>query len=150
MSATKADTRAIAAKLAAISPKARAIVDDAIVSGTAKLWSAVRLRLAGTLSDGIRQDAAISADGAAGRVYSDFSVPYARIREYGGRIDIPELVPHGAKVLAFPYEGRLVFAARVKAHSETIPARPYMRPALADFAPPFLAELRATLAEATA
>lgn len=45
--------------------------------------------------------------------------PYAAIQEFGGTI-----TPKKAKMLAFEIKGELVFA-----HSVTIPARPYLRPA---------------------
>ena len=48
------------------------------------------------------------------------NVVYAAIHEFGGTI-----VPRSARFLVFPFEGRLVFARRV-----TIPARPYLGPAI--------------------
>ncbi len=66
-----------------------------------------------------------------GTVSTDPSVEaYARIQEYGGRVNIPEIVPRRAQALHFTIGGRSVFAKRVRAHSVTIPERSYMRSSL--------------------
>jgi phage gpG-like protein len=153
MIAVRTDTKAAQARLAAVAPRVTARVAEKVAAGAAALRDAVRRNLSGEvlnarsgrLRDSIRVETENSAAGSRARIVSD--VPYARIQEYGGRIDIPEIEPVAAKVLAFPFEGRLVFAAHVKAHAVQIPARPYMRAALDEFARSFKAELAAAIAE---
>lgn len=88
---------------------------------------------------GLTDSGDVISDGAA----SDASVDYARIHEYGGRINVPEIVPKSAKALAFNYGGKMVFAMHAAAHVVNMPARPYMRPSLAEMAPSFIDALRA-------
>lgn len=71
-----------------------------------------------------------TSDAIQGTVSTDPSVPYARIQEYGGTINIPEIVPKRAKALHFVIGGRSVFAKRVRAHSVNIPERSFMRVSL--------------------
>lgn len=54
-------------------------------------------------------------------------LPYAAIHQYGGAIRIPEIVPRkGAALRWLGPSGEAIFARRVKAHTVTIPARPYL------------------------
>jgi len=146
------DTDAARARLETIAPKVAVRMADAVSEGAEALRDAVRGKLSGdvlnvrsgTLRDSIR----IETDGEGARIVSD--APYARIQEYGGRIEIPEIAPVAAKVLAFPFAGKLVFAAHTKAHAVEIPARPYMRPALDDFAASFRAQIADAVAEVLA
>ncbi len=68
------------------------------------------------------------------------NVEYAATQEFGATIDIPEIRPRNKKALAFAWpgapagmrpgkSGKFVFA-KVAAHTVTIPAQPYLRPAL--------------------
>lgn len=68
------------------------------------------------------------------------NVEYARAQEEGMTIDIPEIAPKTKKALAFPWPAGpshlkkkgtdIVILKKVKAHKVTIPAHPYLRPAL--------------------
>lgn len=68
------------------------------------------------------------------------NVEYAAAQEFGATIDIPEIRPRNKKALAFAWPGappgmapgkggKFVFA-KVAAHTVTVPAHPYLRPAL--------------------
>jgi predicted secreted Zn-dependent protease len=47
---------------------------------------------------------------------SDGSAPYARIQDYGGRVNIRQASPEAAKAMALEYHGRLLFAKGAAAH----------------------------------
>jgi phage gpG-like protein len=149
MVSIKVDSRAAEAKLKTLVPKARAGAATAVTDNTAKLLDTVRRKLSGEmlqarsgrLRDSIRSEIVSSAAGASGRVFSD--APYARIQEYGGRIEIPAIAPVSARALAFEYAGRLVFAAHARAHGVEIPEHGFMRSALAEIAPLFRNDLAA-------
>lgn len=133
----------------------RARVRETFAAGADALLGLVRTNLSGAvlrsktgaLRDSVRAELSEDASGFAARVWSDGSVPYARIQEYGGRIAIPETLPSHAKALAFVYGGRMVFARRVQAHIVDVPERSYMRTSLAEFAPAFLDDVRKVAAE---
>ena len=112
----------------------------------AKLSGAVLASRSGALRASLRTEVEEDDSGFAARVWSDGSVPYARIQEYGGRIALPEIRAVNAKALAFAYGGRLVFARRTRAHAVRIPERSFMRTSLAEFAPGF-AEKMASVAD---
>jgi phage gpG-like protein len=65
-----------------------------------------------------------------GKVAFGSDVVYAAIHEFGGTVQIPELVPVKAKALRFMVGGKEVFARRVKAHAVTIPERAPLRTSL--------------------
>jgi phage gpG-like protein len=67
-----------------------------------------------------------------GSVASSGDVKYAAIHEYGGTINIPEIVPVKAKALHFLSAGADVFAKRTRAHTVTMPERSFMRSSLKD------------------
>lgn len=133
----------------------RARVRENFAAGADALLGLVRTNLSGAvlrpgsgaLRDSVRAEMSEDASGFAARVWSDGSVPYARIQEYGGRIAVPEILPNRAKALAFVYGGRMVFAKSARAHVVDIPERSYMRTALAEFAPAFLEGVRKVAAE---
>ena len=54
-------------------------------------------------------------------------VPYAKIHEYGGIVNIPEIQPKNARALHFVSGGADIYAARTQAHAVTIPERSFMR-----------------------
>lgn len=149
---TEIDARAVEARLARLAPDLRVRAARLVEEAAASLQDAVKAKLSdealnvrsGRLRDSIAVE---TADGAA-KVFSD--APYARIQEYGGRIEIPEIVPVAAKVLAFMYDGKLVFARHVAAHAVEIPPRPYMAPALDEFADRFIANVSAAINEVIA
>jgi hypothetical protein len=104
----------------------------------------------GKLLRSIRAEVSDDAEVISARVFSDGSVPYAQIQEYGGRVSIPAVSAVIAKAMAFAYEGRLVFARSVAAHVVDIPERSYMRSSLDEFAWTFVDEINAAVAGATA
>jgi len=111
---------------------------DALLSFVCDKLSGDVLRpKSGTLRASIRAEVGEDAGGFAARVWSTGSLSYARIQEYGGRIEIPAIVPKTAGALAFAYGGRMVFAKRARAHGVQLPERSYMRTSLAEFAPLF-------------
>ena len=73
------------------------------------------------------------------------NVEYAAIQEFGGTIDLPRIYPKTKQALAFDWPnapaglkpskgGKYVFKS-VAGHSVTIPAQPYLRPALRESEP---------------
>lgn len=119
-------------------------------SAAASLLAIVRMKLSGevlrpksgALRASLRAAVAEDSAGLAGRVWSEGSLPYARIQEFGGRIMVPELAAQSTMALAFVYGGKLVFAKRVRAHAVEIPERSYMRSSLADFSSAFVDDIR--------
>lgn len=150
------DAMAAIAKLEALKDRLRTDVREAVEDGASALASRVQTKLSGevlqarsgALRDSIMAEVSEDAPGVGARVSSD--APYARVHEYGGRINIPEIVPRNAKALAFEYGGRLVFAKRTAAHVVTMPERSFMRSALAEFAPVLIDDIRKVVAEAIA
>lgn len=89
-----------------------------------------------------------TAEAISGTVSVDRSVPYARIQEYGGTVQIPEIVPKRAKALHWMSGGSNVFAMRVRAHPVTIPARSFMRVSLEEQKLSIIEGLKGAVAEA--
>lgn len=58
-------------------------------------------------------------------------IPYAAIQEFGGRTSPHVIRPRVAEALHFVMNGKDVFARSVNHPGSNIPARPYLRPALA-------------------
>jgi phage gpG-like protein len=77
------------------------------------------------------------------RLFSRGDVKYAAIQEFGGRTTPHDIVPNKAKALAFLGKGGLTFAKVVHHPGSTIPARPFMRPALSEMGPMIASELKA-------
>ena len=79
------------------------------------------------------------------------SVPYAAIHEYGGAVANPGGTPYmivdGGRVL-FLKKGDPRGIGTTKAHSITIPARPYLAPALAQFEKQALPTIQQNIADA--
>ncbi len=155
---TRTDTGAAIAKLDALKERLRATARNAVEDGGNRLLSAVREKLSGdvlnsrsgALLRSLRMEIAGNTDGFSACVFSDGSVPYARIQEYGGRLNIPAIAPVHARALAFAWNGRLVFANHTAAHVVDIPERSYMRTSLAELADTFADDLQHGIAEATA
>ena len=146
MIALETDTTAAVARLGRLAPAVRACAADVVAREGQALLDAARANLrGGPLSESLRLEVRDTGQGAEAGIASDLA--YARITEYGGRIAMPETAPVAAKVLAFPYQGKLVFAAHARARDVVIPARPYLAPALAAIAPEFAGELRAALGD---
>lgn len=150
MISAKVDIRAAAEKLESWRSALHARVGESVVEGAKTLLDLVRAKVSGevlhassgALGVSLRAEVCEAADGFAARVWSDGSVAYARIQEYGGRIALPAIAARNAKALSFVYGGRMVFAKRVAAHVIDIPEHAYMRASLAEFAPVFLDGIR--------
>ena len=128
---------ALLAKAAQLAEQLRAhVVQD-------KLSGQVLQTKTGALRDSIEAD--VAGDGAqvSVRLYSRGEVRYAAIQEYGGHTPAHDIVPDKGKALAFLAGGRQVFARIVHHPGSTIPARPFMGPALSDMAAKISDELKA-------
>lgn len=66
------------------------------------------------------------------KVYSDSTVKYGAIHEYGGRTSPHDIFPKRGGVLAFTMGGKQVFASVVHHPGSIMPERSFMRTALAD------------------
>lgn len=146
----------VIATLDRLVPKATQGIRVAVTANTVRMLGYVQRRLSGEVLNvrtGRLRRAAfdrIEDGGSAvsGVVAMSSDVPYARIHEFGGRIQIPEIVPVKANALRFEYGGRVIFAKRTKAHPVDIPERPYMRPSLKEVSGRFLADMQAVANQA--
>jgi hypothetical protein len=126
------------ARLDALGERLRAATRGAVEAAAGGLLSLAREKLSGdvlnirsgALLDSLRRETVEESGRIVASVYTDGRLPYARMQEYGGRIDIPAGAPVHANALALAYEGRLVFAKSTAAHTVTIPERSYMRTSL--------------------
>jgi hypothetical protein len=143
-----------AARFGALGETIRGSVRDAVSTSAQKLAALVRSKLSGDvlnvrsglLLHSICAEMTEDADGAHARVFSDGSVPYARIQEYGGRLNIPAINVSGTRVLAFSYNGRMVFTKHTAAHVVEIPERSYMRSSLDEFRSEFTGNIQQAVA----
>ena len=145
MTTVSIDTKAAEAQLDGLAASAAARAGDVVAQNGADLLAAVQARLPAQLGDSVRLTVSASDAGAVASITSD--APYARLREFGGRIAVPEIVPVAAKVLAFAYKGKLVFARHTKPHEINMPAHPSLAPALDEIAPQFRADLSDAVSE---
>ena len=103
-------------------------------------------------SGALRASIAAEVDDQAGqviaRVFSAGDIKYAAIQEYGGRTAPHDIVPDKAKALAFLAGGAPVFAKIVHHPGSQIPARSYLRSALADMGDQIIAEFTAATLDA--
>lgn len=108
-----------------------------------KLSGQVLQTKTGVLRDSI--EAEVTGDGTqvSVRLFSQGEVRYAAIQEYGGHTPAHDIVPNKGEALAFLAGGRRVFARIVHHPGSTIPARPFMGPALNDMAAQITDELKA-------
>lgn len=149
MFAAKLDTRAVTGKLLAAQAAAAERVAVVIEQSAQAVAELAREKLSGEVLNSrtgrLKGSIAASASDMTGRITADAS--YARIQEYGGRIEVPEIVPKAAKALVFEYEGKLVFAKHAAAHAVLIPERSYLRSALAESAQGFVDNVRKVVTE---
>lgn len=110
-----------------------------------KLSGQVLNRVTGNLRASIHSEFQDTGDQIIGRVYSDGTVKYGAIHEYGGIINIPDIYPVKAQALHFFAGGKEIFAKHVKAHQVNMPERSFMRSALADQRDAIIAALRAAI-----
>ncbi|MGD0867882.1 MAG: hypothetical protein ABSA49_20290 [Rhizomicrobium sp.] len=147
------DAARAAAKLAALPDKVRTGVRQAVQAGALSLLSKAQQKVSGDVlqvrsgsllsslrETGLSESADAISDGVA------IALKYARIQEYGGRIEIPEIVPVNARALAFEYGGKVVFAMKAAAHVIEIPEHSFLRSSLAEIAPTILDEIRKVVA----
>jgi phage gpG-like protein len=111
-----------------------------------KLSGQVLQARTGALRDSIEAEAVEERDRLLLRLYSNGSVKYAAIQEYGGHTSAHQIVPRKARALAFVAGGRRVFARIVRHPGSAIPARHYLASAVADMAPQIIAGLTAAAA----
>jgi phage gpG-like protein len=129
------DTSAIA-KVNNLPENVRKYLRGAVVELTQALAALVRSKLDGVVLNKISGDLQRSIKSRMvenrnqiyGEVYSDGSVPYASIHEYGGIINHPG----SSKFQAFDISGQTIFTHFTRPHTITIPERSYMRSSLAD------------------
>ena len=151
MITAKIDTAGVGDRLNALAGKVRASAAQAVQANTQQLLERVQDKLSGEVLN-VRSGALlrsivetglnIDTAGVGDSVASDGSAAYAHIQEYGGRVNIPEIVPRSAKALTFDYGGKLVFARHVAAHSVDIPQRSFLRSSLAEQAQSFADDIR--------
>ena len=139
MTTVAIDTSVADAELDGIGASAAARACDVVAQDGNALLAAVQAQLPAKLADSLRLTVDASDAGATATITSD--APFAHLREYGGRIAVPEIVPVAAKVLAFQFQGKLVFAKHTKSHEIEMPAHPSLAPALDDIAPRFVADI---------
>lgn len=108
-----------------------------------KLSGQILQTRSGALRNAIAAEASSDGGRLLIRLFARGDVRYAAIQEYGGRTPAHDIVPDKAKALAFVIGGRTAFARIVHHPGSTIPARPFMAPALAEMKPQILSELKA-------
>jgi len=135
-SAPAAIQSALHAKAADLAERLRKHVTDDKLSGQ------VLQTRSGALKASIT--AQVDDDGGqiVARLFSAGDIKYAAIQEYGGRTAPHDIVPNKAKALAFLVHGSPVFAKIVHHPGSQIPARSYLRSALADMGDQIIAEFR--------
>jgi phage gpG-like protein len=147
--------REVAAHFGVMSEELRQAVAAKIAQFTSQLWEKVvhqklagevLQRRSGKLAESIKQRIAHEGDTITGTVYSDGSVPYAGIQEYGGKTGAHDILPVKAQALHFLMGGRDVFAKIVHHPGSTIPEHSFLRSALADMVPAIEDGFRALVA----
>jgi phage gpG-like protein len=151
------DAGSAAAKLTALPDKVRVGVRQVVQAGALKLLAKAQQKVSGDVLQ-VRSGALLnslretglsdSGDTLSDGVSTDAALKYAHIQEYGGRIEIPEIVPVNARALAFEYGGKVVFAMKTVAHVVEIPEHSFMRSSLAEIAPAILDDIRKVVASA--
>jgi len=105
-------------------------------------------RRSGKLHRSIRATVFRQGSVLVGRLGSD--VIYAAIHEFGGTIPAHIVRPRRARVLRFVVNGKVVYAAFARIPTIRMPERPYLRRALREELPAFLADLEAVLRQVAA
>ena len=147
----------LVAKLDAIPAKLRSDLVRRVSALSVQMEALVKRKLSGqalnvrsgNLRDSIVHDVDYTGSAVSGAVFSDNSVKYGRIHEYGGTTRPHVIEPKDPDgVLAFKVGGRQVFARRVNHPGSKIPARPFMRPSLEEMKPKILASFQEAAAKA--
>lgn len=100
----------------------------------------------GKLRASIHSSAEQNETSTIGKAASSGDVKYAAIHEFGGTINIPEIVARG-KALAFMQNGKMAFYKKVAAHTVTMPERSFMRSSLADMKDQIIQEMTEAVRE---
>ena len=139
------DASRVVAKIDRIDASTRTALRGAIVSITRELTARVQAKLSGgvlnyrsgALYRSIKANLVENPTSIYGRVYSDGSVPYARIHEYGGTIQHPG----SSKFQAWQGPAGWVFTHFTRPHAIPIPQRSYLRSSLAEMQGEIVARL---------
>jgi phage gpG-like protein len=134
------DTQIIA-KLDALPGKLQADLTKRLTSLALQMQATIKQKLSGqvlkvrtgNLRDSIGYDVMSATDAVTATVFSDRSVRYGAIHEYGGQTAPHVIQPRAGGVLAFQMGGKTVFARKINHPGSKIPARPFMRPTLAEY-----------------
>jgi len=127
---------ALRAKAADLAERLRKHVTDDKLSGQ------VLQTRSGALKASITAEVDDDGGQIVARLFSAGDIKYAAIQEYGGRTAAHDILPDKAKALAFLVHGAPVFAKVVHHPGSQIPARSYLRSALADMGDQIVAEFR--------
>jgi len=100
----------------------------------------------GALRRSVHNQVESTDSSVTGAVYYAPDVPYAGIHEFGGTINVPEIVPINAMALHFYTKGGdEVFARRAAAHTVHIPERAPLRTAFAEMKAEILEGMRSAV-----
>lgn len=128
---------------AAIQAKAQSVADalqaDVVQD---KLSGQILQSRTGALRNAIAAEVSLDGSKVQIRLYARGDVRYAAIQEYGGHTPAHDIAARKGRVLAFMAGGRKVFASTVHHPGSTIPAMPFMAPALAEMTPKIIAALK--------
>ena len=146
----------VIAKLEALPGRLHDALLKRVTSLSLQMQAAVKLKLSGSvlnvrsgnLRRSIQSDVNDQPTEVSGRIFSDASVRYAAIHEFGGRTRPHVIEAKAGGVLAFQSGGKTVFARRVNHPGSKIPARPFMRPTLAEYRGKIVDSFQAAAAEA--
>lgn len=114
---------------------------------TRKLSGQVLHVRTGDLRRSIQSKVTVDGPRVEGSVFSDGSVPYADIHEFGGRTGPHDIIPVKAQALHFMMHGKEVFAKIVHHPGSKMPERSYLRSSLEEMAPRIESEMAAVLEE---
>jgi phage gpG-like protein len=104
----------------------KAYVDDEKLSGQ------VLNQRSGNLKNSGFTEVQDDGNQITGFVGYGMTVPYARIHELGGQINVPAV---DGKLMVFERAGAMVFATKHRAFTVEMPARPYLQPSLEEKLP---------------
>jgi phage gpG-like protein len=115
---------------AALVEKVEALAQNLFAQVDVNLSGGVLQTRSGALRDSIEMQLSEQDDSIGAEIFSDGSVPYAAIQEYGGKTAAHQILPDKARVLAFVMNGKQVFARTIHHPGSQIPARSYLGSAL--------------------
>ena len=115
---------------AALAEKVEALAQNLFAQVGDNLSGGVLQAQSGALRDSIQMQISERDGGIGAEIFSDGSVAYAAIQEYGGKTAAHEILPDKSRVLAFVMNGKQMFARVIHHPGSQIPARPYLGAAL--------------------